>query len=64
MKRLCAHIVAVSLKNRVIMPLVMRKMSEKNKTPKFDKNRMFESESALQKEIRRGNEKNAMFWAL
>jgi replication-associated recombination protein RarA len=32
--------------------------------PKFDKNRMFEVASALQKEIRRGNEENAMYWGL
>lgn len=30
----------------------------------FDKNRMFEVVSALQKEIRRGNEENALYWAL
>jgi len=39
-------------------------MSKKKKTLKFDKNRMFEAESALQKEIRRGNERKAMYWAL
>jgi len=41
----------------------MRKMSKKKKI-NFDKNRMYEAESALQKEIRRGNERKAMYWAL
>lgn len=31
---------------------------------KFDLDRMYEATSALQKEIRRGNEENALYWAL